>query len=133
MVLEAIHHPALAVCWNLLWAAQAGEPPAISIPVLNSRIHCVRVTDATFDPNTTYCKLGQGALPIQKLLARLQGIGYAGWITYDWPKALLAQLADPDETLPDAITKLRDWTKPPAKPEKAKPAAPKPAPVPAAP
>ncbi|MCY2953750.1 MAG: sugar phosphate isomerase/epimerase [Planctomycetota bacterium] len=133
MVLEALHHPALAVCWNLLWAAQAGEQPAISIPVLNSRIRCVRVTDATFDPTTTYCKLGQGALPIQKLLARLQGIGYAGWISYDWPKALFTQLADPDEILPDAITQLRDWTKPSAKPQKAKPAPPKPAPVPAAP
>jgi sugar phosphate isomerase/epimerase len=132
-VLEAVNHPALAVCWDLLAAIQAGEPPAISVPVLNTRIQCVRVTDATIEQNTVrYCKLGEGTLPVRKLLSRLQGIGYRGWVSLDWPKASIAQLAEPDEVLPDAIGKLRDWTKPPAKPEKEKPAARKPAP-PAAP
>jgi hypothetical protein len=49
---------------------------------------------------------------VQKFLTRLRGIGYEGWVTFEWEKAWLPNIAEPEEILPDAIKKLREWTKP---------------------
>ena len=48
------------------------------------------------------------------------GIGYTGWVTMEWEKAWLVNLAEPEEILPDSIKKLREWTSPP---EEVKPGA----------
>ncbi|WP_428939824.1 sugar phosphate isomerase/epimerase family protein [Fontivita pretiosa] len=130
MILEQICHPAIGCCWDVANAAMIGESPAISVPVLNSRIDYVHVKDAKLGPlGVSFCKLGEGDIPVQKLLIRLMGIGYQGWVTVEWEKAWLPGLAEPEEILPDAVAKLKQWTKPqvqekPAKKEAhAKPAA----------
>jgi hypothetical protein len=51
-------------------------------------------------------------MQVQKLLIRLLGIGYDGWVSMEWDKAWLPGLAEPEEILPDSIKKLREWTKP---------------------
>ena len=42
-------------------------------------------------------------MPVEKFLTRLQGIGYNGWVTVEWEKAWLPDIAEPEEILPDAI------------------------------
>ena len=59
-----------------------------------------------------YCKLGEGNVPVQKFITRLMGIGYDGYVTMEWEKAWLPGLAEPEEILPDAAKKLRQWSKP---------------------
>jgi sugar phosphate isomerase/epimerase len=121
LVLERISHPSLGCCWDVFNAAMIGEQPAISVPFLNSRINYVHVKDAKIGPlGASFCKLGEGDVPVKKLLARLMGIGYNDWITLEWDKAWLPNIAEPEEILPDAITKLREWTKPQLEPEPAK-------------
>ena len=39
--------------------------------------------------------VGEGDVQVQKLLIRLMGIGYTGWITMEWEKAWLPGLAVP--------------------------------------
>lgn len=90
MMLESINHPAVGACWNLANAAIAGESPAISVPTLNSRIRYARLTGPTLPPDTRH------------FLTRLQGIGYTGYVGVDLPP----------EQLANAITQLREWTKP---------------------
>ena len=47
-------------------------------------------------------------------------------MTFEWEKAWLPGIAGPEESLPDAITKLKEWTTEPEeeKPKKAEPKAP---------
>jgi sugar phosphate isomerase/epimerase len=98
------------------------------------------VKDATLGPlGASYCKLGEGDVPVQKFLTRLRGIGYDGWVTIEWEKAWLPNIAEPEEILPDSIKKLREWTKPQieengeaTKKKHAAPAKPAAAPAPAA-
>ncbi len=133
LILEQACHPSIGCCWDVASAALAGESPAISVPVLNSRIQYVQLRDLNLTPaGATVCKLGQGDVRIDKLLIRLRGIGYAGWTSLHWDKTRLSALAEPEEVLPEAIAKLREWTKPQVL-EKAPPPAkaPKPAKVPA--
>ena len=113
MMLEAVNHPAVACCWDVFNASQVGESPWVSVPLLNSKIQYVHVKDAKLGPlGATFCKLGEGDVPVATLLTRLRGIGYEGWVTFEWDKAWLANIAEPEDVFPDAITKLKEWTKP---------------------
>lgn len=117
-MLEIVSHPAIACCWDLFNASLSGESPWVSVPTLNSRIAYAQVKDAKFSAlGATFCKLGEGEVPVQKFLTRLRGIGYGGWVCFEWEKAWLPNIADPEEVLPDAIKKLREWTKPQNAPE----------------
>jgi sugar phosphate isomerase/epimerase len=109
-ILDRLGHPSIACCWDVFNAALIGEAPAFSVPTLNSRIQYAQVKDAKLGSlGATYCKLGDGDVPVEKFLIRLRGIGYGGWVTFEWEKAWLPNLAEPEEVLPDAIKKLRTW------------------------
>lgn len=133
VILDRLAHPSIACCWDLFNAALIGEAPAISVPTLNSKIQFTQVKDAKLGPlGASYCKLGEGDVQVQKFLIRLKGIGYGGYVSLEWEKAWLPNIAGPEEILPDSIQKLREWTKPQGEEEAdAKPAA-KPAPAAAA-
>ena len=109
-ILDRLQHPSIACCWDVFNAAMIGESPYFSVPVLNSKIAYTQVKDATFGPlGATYTKLGEGDVPVEKFITRLMGIGYTGYVTVEWAKAWLPNIAEPEEILPDAIQKLRKW------------------------
>jgi len=112
-IMDRLSHPGLGVCWDVFNAALIGESPFVSVPTLNSKIAYTQVKDAKLGPlGANYCKLGEGDVPVQKFMTRLMGIGYNGYVTMEWEKAWLPGLAEPEEVLPDAIKKLREWTRP---------------------
>jgi sugar phosphate isomerase/epimerase len=91
-------------------AAMIGEIPWQSVPVLNNRILYTQVKDAKLGAlGATYCKLGEGDVPVEKFMTRLLGVGYTGYVTLEWEKAWLQNIAGPEEILPDAAVKLRKW------------------------
>jgi sugar phosphate isomerase/epimerase len=109
-ILDRLQHPSIACCWDLFNATLVGESPYFSVPVLNSKIAYTQVKDAKLGPlGATYCKLGEGDVPVEKFITRLMGVGYTGYVTVEWEKAWLPGLAEPEEILPDAIQKLRKW------------------------
>jgi sugar phosphate isomerase/epimerase len=114
IILDRLSHPSIACCWDVFNAALIGESPYVSVPTLNSRIQYAQVKDAKLGPlGATYCKLGDGDIPVEKFLTRLMGIGYNGWVTFEWEKAWLPNIAEPEDVLPDAIRKMRFWTRRP--------------------
>jgi sugar phosphate isomerase/epimerase len=109
-ILDRLQHPSIACCWDVFNASLIGESPYFSVPVLNSKIAYTQVKDARFGPlGATYCKLGEGDVPVDKFVTRLMGVGYTGYVTVEWEKAWLPNIAEPEEILPDAVTKLRKW------------------------
>ena len=109
-ILDRLQHPSIACCWDVFNAALIGESPFFSVPVLNSRIAYAQVKDATLGPlGATYTKLGAGDVPVEKFITRLKGVGYTGYVTLEWEKAWLPNIAEPEEVLPDAAEKLRKW------------------------
>jgi sugar phosphate isomerase/epimerase len=112
-ILDRLNHPSIACCWDVFNAAQIGESPYLSVPTLNTKIQYTQVKDATLGSlGASYCKLGEGDVPVEKFMTRLKGIGYDGWVTVEWEKAWLPNIAEPEEILPDSIKRLREWTKP---------------------
>ena len=113
MMLETISHPAVAACWDIFNAALVGESPFLSVPTLNSRIQYTQVKDAKLGSlGATLCPLGEGDVPVEKFLTRLRGIGYNGYVTFEWEKAWLPNITPPEESLPAAVKKLKEWTRP---------------------
>jgi sugar phosphate isomerase/epimerase len=109
LIMETAAHPAVAACWDVLNAALVGEWPAVSVPTLNSRIELVQVKDAYVrDVGVNYCKLGDGDLRLPELVNRLKGIGYDGWMSFEYEKAWLGNLAEPEESLPQAIGVMKE-------------------------
>jgi sugar phosphate isomerase/epimerase len=49
---------------------------------------------------------------VQKFISRLQGIGYSGWVSFEWEKAWLPNIAEPEVVLPAAFKKLQSWARP---------------------
>jgi sugar phosphate isomerase/epimerase len=110
-ILDRLQHPSIACCWDVFNAAMAGESPYISVPTLNSKIQYTQVKDAKLGQlGASYTKLGEGDVQVETFLKRLRGVGYKGWVTLEWEKAWLPNIAEPEDVLPHAIAKLRDWT-----------------------
>lgn len=111
-LIETINHPSVGVSFNPLAATLVNEPPSVSVPVLNSRIWHVRLTDAKLDDAAfTPAPLLQGDLPLKELLTRLAGIGYQGWLSIAWPS--MVGLADPADLLPQAAKAIIPIIRPP--------------------
>ncbi|MEA2711254.1 MAG: hypothetical protein QOF78_3855 [Phycisphaerales bacterium] len=111
-IIDRLNHPSVGVGWDLFNAAMAGESPAYSVPTLNSKIVYTQVKDAKFGPlGATYVKIGEGDVKVRDFLRRLRGVGYEGYITVEWEKAWLPNLAEPEEILPHAIERLLNWAK----------------------
>ena len=109
-ILDRLQHPSIGCCWDVFNAALIGESPFFSVPVLNSRIAYAHVKDATLGPlGATYTKLGAGDVPVEKFITRLKGVGFTGYVTLEWEKAWLPNIAEPEDVLPDAVEKLRKW------------------------
>ena len=109
-ILDRLQHPSITCCWDVFNAALIGESPYFSVPVLNSKIAYTQVKDAKLGPlGATLCKLGEGDVPVEKFITRLKGVGYNGFVTVEWEKAWLPNIAEPETILPDAAEKLRKW------------------------
>lgn len=104
-LLNVVNHPAIKTCWNPLNAASIGERPTISIPRLGTRIGMVHLCDATFDEGGAvdqYVKPGEGSVELYSTIRFLVGLGYTGYVVFDWPKMWVPELADAESVLPAA-------------------------------
>jgi sugar phosphate isomerase/epimerase len=111
-IVDRMNHPSVGVAWDLFNAAMVGEGPAYSVPTLNSKIVYTQVKDAKLGPlGATLVKIGEGDCKVRDFLRRLRGVGYEGYVTVEWEKAWLPNLAEPEEILPHAIERLRGWAK----------------------
>jgi sugar phosphate isomerase/epimerase len=109
-ILDRLQHPSIACCWDVFNASLIGESPYFSVPVLNSKIAYTQVKDAKLGAlGATLCKIGEGDVPVEKFVTRLKGVGYGGYVTVEWEKAWLPNIAEPQDVLPDAIAKLKQW------------------------
>jgi sugar phosphate isomerase/epimerase len=99
LVMEAANHPAVAAAWDVDVAGEVGEPPGVSVPTLNHRIQYAQFT----------WRVGGENAIVGKLLTRLLGIGYEGWVALH---AVAESAEGPDVLLRDVLKQLRDWGTP---------------------
>lgn len=104
-----VEHPMLGLAWNVANAAAAGEPPSVSVPMLNSRIRLAKVKDAKLGEGSGFFQLGDGNVPVREFVKRLCGIGFDGYISVEWDRLWLPSLEEADTFLPEAHARLTEW------------------------
>ena len=95
----------LGASYSVMAATNAGECPIDGVKRLGNRLRMVRVCDMDDDGN--HVMLGQGDLPIEKLIGALRAMNFDGWIVYEYPKLWQPELpGSGDEVLGHACEAL---------------------------
>jgi sugar phosphate isomerase/epimerase len=105
-LLDRLNHPSIGCCWNTFTAAQAGDAPAVAVPMLNTRIRYVHLQDAKAN---SPCELGQGDLPLRNTLNRLRGIGCDGYLLIGSGGFPIPDPTSIEQSLTAARTVLQQW------------------------
>jgi sugar phosphate isomerase/epimerase len=106
-VLERIPHPRVAALWDLHHPFRQGEEPEETLALLGGHIRFTHVKDSR--PGDTYCLLGEGDVPIRRMLALLTAAGYDGWISLEWEKRWIPRLEAPEIAFPQYARTLKQW------------------------
>jgi len=97
----------LRVCYNTLTAAQAGDCPVEGIRLLRDHLSIVKVGNTKDDE---HCPLAEGDLPMHQVFPTLAGIGYDGWVVYEYPRLWCTDLdSDPSAILAHAVDTMYGW------------------------
>jgi sugar phosphate isomerase/epimerase len=88
--------------------AQSDEAPFIP-PQLSTRIRHVHLKDVKRDAQGSYRYVltGEGDFPFRTMFASLTGIGFDGFVSFEWEKHWHPELASPEIALPHFI----EWWK----------------------
>ncbi len=108
-LLNVVDHPMVGLCWNVANAAAAGEPPAVSVPMLNSRIRLAKVKDTRIGEGSGFVALGEGTVGVEPFIQRLMGVGYEGYVSVEWDRLWLPALEPAETYLPQAHETLTAW------------------------
>lgn len=105
-IMDATNHSSLGASYSMSVAAAAGEDPIGGINVLAERLWAAKVKDLR---DGKPCPLGTGDLPCERFVRGLAGSGLEASLVYEWDRAWLTGLAEPEEILPGAARRLFEW------------------------
>lgn len=107
---DLVASPFLGMSYSVLAAVQAGDCPISEIDGLLSGLRVVKLADTGEDGRPV--PLGEGRLPISKLMAKLVAVGYQGWVVYEYPRLWRPELGDTRAELEQAAERLFAWATP---------------------
>jgi len=105
-----VNHAHVRCCWNQCSAMVARERATTSVPRLGRKIGLVHVCDAQFDEEGVpgqYIAPGKGSVEVARQIELLKGVGYDGYLVFEWPALWVDSLAGPDAVLPEVAKFLR--------------------------
>ncbi len=108
-LLEATAHPAIFSLWDLHHPYRQGEAIEQTHRLLAPSVRHVHIKDSA--PDTGYCLLGEGDIPVFPMLDLLLDAGYTGAISLEWEKRWHSELPNPEIALPQYAQKVREYLK----------------------
>jgi sugar phosphate isomerase/epimerase len=110
-LMAEVNHPRVRVLWDLHHPYRTnGEPPEVTYRNLAPYTVSTHVKDSipTADGHR-YVLLGEGDVPLKKMLDMLVGGGYDGYAILEWETRWHRELAAPEVAFPQYVTKMREW------------------------
>ena len=97
--------------WDLIHPLEYGEPPEKTLKQLGSSIAHVHVKDGkrSEDPDRIdwiYTKLGEGELPLKRMIGLLEESGYRGYYSLEWENAWRPEIRNAYRSMPELLS---DW------------------------
>jgi len=108
-LMDAVNNPLLVAAYSPAIAALAGENGAAGVNVLGDRLACLKVRDFA---GGMPCALGDGQVDNRSAIDALGRMGFAGWVTYEYDWAWVAEkakLPDPATVLEVSARRLFEW------------------------
>jgi sugar phosphate isomerase/epimerase len=102
-VIERLGNPLVGAAYSLPVAAAAGEDPTTGIALLGPSLWVVKAKDLA---GGTPCLPGDGEVPLGPAIRSLVERDYGGWVVFEWDRAWLRGLQEPDVALPEAARRI---------------------------
>lgn len=101
-ILWDVHHP-----WRML-----GEEPEETWRALGEWVANTHIKDSRGRPDADrsaydYCLLGEGEVPLRRILRLLRDGGYTGCLTLEWEKKWRPEIAEPEVAFPQYVEAMR--------------------------
>jgi sugar phosphate isomerase/epimerase len=107
-VIEPVAGPGIGVLWDVLHPFRLGEPIEQTAQSLGPYVRHIHIKDAKLHKEKhTLTLLGEGDVPLQEAVNLLKGMGYEGWLSFEWEKRWHPELPAPEVAFPHAIKFMR--------------------------
>jgi sugar phosphate isomerase/epimerase len=101
--------------WDTHHPHRMGERPAEVYEHIGPRVLHVQVKDARLSVahkgGWQLVPLGEGEVPVQKIIRLLADGGYGGYISVEWEKYWHPEIEEPEIALPQHLKVLQEWVK----------------------
>ncbi len=111
-VVVQTNHPRVKALWDLHHPYRFnGEAPELTYANLGKHTVGTHIKDSVLDEDgkPRYVLLGEGTVPVKKMLEMLVKGGYEGYATLEWEKRWIPELAEPETVFPQYAQKMREW------------------------
>jgi len=110
-LMEAANHPRVRVLWDLHHPYRTnGEPAEVTYANLAPWVVSTHFKDSIpGEGKHQYVLLGEGDVPLKKMLDMLIAGGYDGYAILEWEKRWIPTLAEPEVAFPQYVKKMREW------------------------
>ncbi len=108
-LLAAAGDKGTGVIWDIHHPVAMGETPAQTAKLIGSRTYHVHVKDGKGGGKLTL--LGEGDVPLREIVGELHKLPYRGYLSLEWEKAWIPELASPEIAFPQAARYLSDLLK----------------------
>jgi sugar phosphate isomerase/epimerase len=110
-LMRAVDHPRVRVLWDLHHPfRQNGETPDVTYANIGAYVANIHVKDSVpADDGHTLVLVGEGDVPLQRMLTLLEQGGYDGYASLESEKRWHPELAEPGVAFPQYVAKMRAW------------------------
>jgi len=102
-LLELVPDEGVGVLWDAPNAFEAGDDPVDGVRRLGHRIRHVHLKDLRREAGRPHARAvlpGTGEFPAAPALEALAGVGYRGWLSFEWEKKWQPEIEEPEIALP---------------------------------
>ncbi|MFU8830155.1 MAG: sugar phosphate isomerase/epimerase family protein, partial [Phycisphaerales bacterium] len=105
-IIAKVNSPLLMACYDLFAAHTVKDDLEEGIKLLGPRLAMARLRDRSDGKPVA---LGTGELPCREFVRLLADAKFGGWVTYEWEKAWLPELAEPETVLAGVPRTVFGW------------------------
>ena len=109
-VLDNIESNAVGVIWDIHHPVNGGESIEDTYKAIGSKIEHLHLKDAKRleDGSEVMCLMGEGDLPVKKIVQIMEDSGFSGYYSLEWEKFWIRSLQGPEIAFPQYVDYMKE-------------------------